>query len=138
MGALSFPFIWFRSYLGTGWNILLRFPLSIFSSFTVVAFVLFLVGVGVGFWRLWKKQHAARPVLASVAVFCLSFSLVHIFWHVADARYFILLVPFSLIFLVRAAGPKRVGENSFSPDHFVEVYPRMKTGARDLSIALGA
>jgi len=98
--AISFPFVWFRAFLGTGWNILLRLPFPLFSCFTAVMYAFLLVGSGVGFWRLWKKQEASRPVLLSIAVFCLSFSLVHIFWHVADARYFILLVPFALIFLV--------------------------------------
>ena len=98
--AISFSFFWFRAFLGTGWNVLLRLPFSIFSYFAFAMYVFFLIGTGVGFRRLWKKQNAARPVLMSIAVFCLSFTLVHIFWHVVDARYFILLLPFALIFIV--------------------------------------
>ena len=110
MNAIPFPFLWFRAFLGTGWSILLRLPVAIFSYLTFMVFVLLLVGIAVGFRRLWKKQNAARPVLLSMAIFCISFSLVHIFWHVADARYFILLVPFALIFLVMTAGRSAWGK----------------------------
>lgn len=67
----------------------------------VVASLLFMAALTAGFRSLWKERPAQRDELTAVAVFSGLYLAVHVFWHVAEARYALTVLPFVLVFLVR-------------------------------------
>jgi len=62
--------------------------------------VLCVITIAAGYFSLWSNKRRPRPELTSIAGFCILYFLVHLFWHVADARYAVPLLPFAIVFLV--------------------------------------
>ena len=61
------------------------------------------VAMGMGVRHLWDTRRELRSVWIGVGLFCVSHFGVHLFWHVAVARYSIPLLPFLILALVHGA-----------------------------------
>lgn len=109
-GIFSFVVRWFKSFLLANWRSVKFYNVGQSLYFSAITFTIFLVGVIHGFIRLWKLHKSKRIILLGLAFFLGSFFLIHIFWHVALARYFCLFIPFSVIFIASSANRKLWGK----------------------------
>lgn len=99
--GLQFSFKFFRVFLI---NTLGAFtlPSSLMAVLVrPVLILLTLAGIMSGFRSLWLHREDRRAELLGLGIFGSSYLIVHLFWHVAVPRYFIVLIPLVLIGLVR-------------------------------------
>lgn len=108
---------WTRHFvagLGFAWTVLRVFLVNVVSAFhfpktvvvnaarsTLVILCLIIMGAGIKDIDVRLK----RPLeFWSAIAFCGGYFLVHLFWHVAEPRYFVPLLPFAMVFFVRGVG----------------------------------
>ena len=80
---------------------------SLSAATNDVLLVLCLGIAALGFYTVWRQKPRQHPMLLAAGLFCVSYFMVHVFWHADTARYAIPLIPFLLVFMVR--GLERAG-----------------------------
>ncbi len=96
-----------KVFLFDTWWALRFVPMFVANLFTVAFMLVSSVAALIGFRALWRDRSANQITLSAVGLFCVSYFLIHVFWHVALPRYFIPLFPFVLIIVIRGASKIR-------------------------------